>query len=89
VINNLNIYGERNSLSTKEMKEWGEFLSEREIYWEIIVSQKKNWIDWECVSDNEGRLRMKPKNLENHMKVFYYYVPVDLETKMLVLGELL
>jgi hypothetical protein len=79
-----NIFGERVNLSTKERKIWGEFLFKREIYWDIYVSKKYEWTDWEYSSN-----KMIPKNLKHHLKVGYYYITKDLSMKMLVLGELL
>lgn len=78
------IFGERINLSTKEHKSWGEFLSQRGIYWDIYVSKKYDWPDWEYSAN-----KMIPKNLENHLNIGYYYVPEDLIMKILVLGELL
>lgn len=87
------IFGERINLSTKEFKEWGEFLSQREIYWDVYVPHKRDWNGWKHVEGDplgyEFGCRMVPKNIENHIKACYYYIPKDLAMKMLVLGELL
>lgn len=87
------MFGERINLSTKEFKEWGEFLSQREIYWDVYVPNKRNWDGWEHIAGDplgyEFGCRMAPKNIKNHIKVHFYYIPKDLAMKMLVLGELL
>lgn len=87
------MFGERINLSTKEFKAWGEFLAEREIYWDVYVSKKHNWYGWEYIKGDplgyEYGCKMTPGCLENHIKACYYYIPKDLAMKMLVLGELL
>jgi len=81
-------YGMKVNLSTKEIKDWGEFLIRHRIYWDIIVSSSKNWPDWECYCDDFGKLRMRPKNIENHTQILYYYIPNDLILKMIISGVL-
>lgn len=80
------IYGDKASLSTSERKEWGSFLVDRGISWEIKVSKKVNWHGWEF--SEEGKF-VHPKGLKNHIKVNHYFVPQELALKMLVLGELI
>jgi hypothetical protein len=87
------MFGERINLSTKEFKDWGEFLCQRQIYWDVYVSNKKDWAGWTHIEGDplgfEFGCRMVPTNIANHIKVCYYYIPKDLAMKMLVLGELL
>lgn len=89
----IRIFGERINLSTKEFKDWGEFLHQRQIYWDVYVPNKRNWAGWRHIEGDplgyEYGCRMVPNNIENHIKVCYYYIPKDLAMKMLVLGDLL
>lgn len=81
------MYGGRTSLKTAEMKEWGAFLTERGISWEIKLPKRPDWEGWE-VKDGEGCYIVRLKGLNDHVRVNQYFVPKDLAIKMLVLGEL-
>ena len=84
------------NLNSSQRKKWGEFLQERNIYWEFLVPSKfissiSAWDGWEvCRMTKYGStyLVARPTMLEDHIKVSHFYVPKDLALKMLVLGEL-
>lgn len=82
------MYGDRISLSTREMKDWGAFLVERGISWEMRMGTRPNWDGWE-VEERKGCFVAYLKGLDDHMRVGQYFVPKELALKMLVLGELL
>lgn len=81
------MYGGRVSLNTFETKEWGTFLAERGISWEMRLPKKPDWDGWE-VEEGRGCYVVRLKGLENHVRVNQYFIPCDLAIKMLVLGEL-
>lgn len=81
------MYGGRVSLKTSEMKEWGAFLAERGISWEMRLPKKPEWEGWE-VEEGRGCYIVRLKGLDDHVRVNHYFVPKDLAMKMLVLGEL-
>lgn len=81
------MYGDRVCLSTREMKEWGAFLVERGISWEMRVGTKPNWDGWEAEARKDCFVAYL-KGLDDHIKVDKYFVPRDLAMKMLVFGEL-
>lgn len=81
------MYGGRISLNTFEMKEWGAFLVERGISWEMRLPKRPDWDGWE-VEYGRGCYVVRLKGLDNHVRVNHYFIPKDLAVKMLVLGEL-
>lgn len=81
------MYGGRFSLNTFEMKEWGAFLVERGISWEMRLPKRPDWEGWE-VEEGRGCFLVRLKGLDNHVRVNHYFVPKDLAMKMLVLGDL-
>lgn len=82
------MFGDAFSINTSQRKEWGHFLSERGMAWEIHLKHAPNWEGWEVVNGENG-LVARPKGLEDHIKINHYFVPRDLAMKMLALGELL
>lgn len=81
------MYGDRISLKTSELKEWGSFLAERGISWEMKLPKKPDWEGWE-VEDGKGCYIVRLKGLDNHVRVNHYFIPRELAMKMLVFGEL-
>lgn len=81
------MYGGRTSLNTFETKEWGAFLVERGISWEMRLPKKPDWDGWE-VEEGRGCYVVRLKGLQDHVRVSHYFVPRDLAVKMLVFGEL-
>jgi hypothetical protein len=81
------MFGLRTNLSTSERKKWGAFLAGHGIYWNVKVGRKHDWDGWEFVH-MDGVLVARPKGLEEHARVLQYYIPKDLDLKMLVLGYL-
>ena len=75
-------------INTSQRKEWGQFLSDRGIVWEVRLKNEPNWEGWEMVADGEGGVLMRPIGLEDHIKINHYFVPKDLSMRMLALGEL-
>lgn len=75
-------------ISTRQRKEWGQFLSDRGIVWEVRLRNKPNWEGWEFV-EGKGGVVVRPQGLEDHVKINHYFVPKDLAMRMLALGELL
>lgn len=75
-------------ISTAQRKQWGEFLVERGIVWEIRLRHVPRWEGWEVV---EGRdcVTVRPKGTEDHIRINHYLVPRDLAMRMLALGELM
>jgi hypothetical protein len=82
------MFGDAFSINTSQRKEWGRFLSERGIVWEVRLRNKPNWEGWEIV---EGRdcVTVRPRGTEDHIRINHYLVPKELATRMLALGELL
>lgn len=75
-------------INTKQRKDWGQFLLDRGIIWEVRLRKKPNWEGWEVVK-GDGGVVVRPQGLEEHIKINHYFVPKDLAMKMLALGELL
>lgn len=82
------MFGDAFPINTAQRKEWGSFLSERGIAWEIHFRHPPSWEGWEVV-DGENGVVVRPKGLEDHIRINHYFVPRDLAMKMLALGELL
>lgn len=84
----MRMYGDKSSLNTAEIKDWGAFLSERGIAWEIKLNKRpNNWSGWD-IKEGKGCLIAKPEGLDDHIRVNHYFVPRELALKMLVFGEL-
>ena len=49
---------------------------------------RPNWEGWEVV-EGKGGVVVRPRGLEDHIKINHYFVPKDLSMRMLALGELL
>ncbi len=81
------LYGQRSALSTSERKEWGRFLADRGILWDIRVPGIPNWSGWDFAHDGRG-LVARPSGLEDYDKFMHYYVSRDLALKIMVLGYL-
>lgn len=75
-------------INTRQRKEWGQFLSDRGIVWEVRLRKKPNWEGWEVV-DGKGGVVVRPKGTEDYIRINHYLIPRDLSIKMLALGELL
>lgn len=83
----MKMFPERTFISTKERIGWGEYLSGLGICWEIKNPRKADWDGWEAV-EGMNCYTLRPKGLEDHIRLTHYYIPKDLATKMLVLGYL-
>lgn len=81
------MYGERVSISTKERKDWAQFLSDRGICWDVSTKNEPKWEGWET-RYSDGHYISRPRGLEGHIRVNYYYVPKELAMKMLTLNDL-
>lgn len=79
------MFGERTFISTKERIGWGEYLSDLGICWDVKMPRKADWEGWEAL-EGTNYFIMRPKGLEDHIRITHYYIPKDLAFKMLVLG---
>ena len=82
------MFGSERSISNPQRVEWGRFLAERGVSWDIHVRHRPDWEGWEAVN-TEGGLVARPKGIEDHIRVNHYYVPRELAMRMLVLGVLM
>lgn len=82
------MFGGAFPINTSQRKQWGQFLSNRGIVWEVRLRNKPNWEGWEVV-EGRGGVVVRPKGTEDYIKINHYFVPKDLAMKMLALGELL
>ena len=82
------MFGGAVPISTSQRKEWGRFLSDRGIVWEVRLRNKPNWEGWEIV-DGRDCVTVRPQGTEDHIRINHYLVPRELATRMLALGELL
>lgn len=88
------MFGHKFTLSCSERRLWGEFLNERAIHWKIKLPRQPadcdSWNGWNfVVCPKDSVLLAQPKNLEGYVEVGKFFIPEDLATRMLVLGELL
>lgn len=87
------MFGERYDLNARDRKVWGAFLAERGIYWEMVLGDIPKsphaWEGWEFRRGLRGQVMARPADLQGYTSARCYFIPDELASRMIVLGDLM